>query len=81
MKEAQVDREKFTELTETLEQATSIARAAKFGLATSYAKGLSEEEIASVFDGIVELLEPVKSMLYDIYEKIDFESDKKVIIK
>lgn len=83
MKEAQVDREKFTQLTETLEQATSIAKAAKFGLATSYVKGLSDEEIANVFDGIVELLEPVKDMLYSINESIEpvRSTKSKVVIK
>jgi len=81
MKEAQVDRKEFTQLTETIEQVTSIAKATKFGLSTSYVKGLSDEEVANVFDGIVELLEPVKDMLYTINEEIDFKSEKKVVIK
>jgi len=80
MEEVQIDRAKFRNITETLEQVTSIARAAKFGLATEYAKGLSDEEIANVFSGIVELIEPVKDIHYTINEGIRV-GEEKVVIK
>jgi len=81
MEEYQVDREAFTELTETLEQVESIAKATKLGLATDYVKGLSDDEVSYVLDSIVKLLEPVKNMLYNIKENIDNTSSKKVVIK
>ena len=81
MKEAQVNRDEFLNMTETLEQVESIAKATKLGLATEYAMVLSDDEMSYVLDGIVKLLTPIKDMLYDIKENIDDTSDKKVVIK
>lgn len=81
METAQVNRKDFTELVIQLERATSIAKAGKYALTTDYTQGLSSEEIENVFDGIAELIQPVKDMLYTINESIDFKDDKKVVIK
>jgi hypothetical protein len=81
MKEAQLDRKEFTGLISRLERATSIAKAGKYALATDYVQGLTSEEIENIFDGIVDVLEPAKTLLYTISENIDCKSNEKVVIK
>jgi len=81
MKEYQVDRDTLMNSTEILEQVESIAKATKLGLATEYARVLSDDDMSYVLDGIVKLLSPLKDMLYDIREVIDTSKNEKVIIK
>ena len=69
MKNQDIKTDEIYQMLQTLEQVSSIAKASKFGLHTTYTKGLSDEEIANVFDGIYFMLEPMKSKLYDVYEE------------
>ena len=81
MEEAKVDRKEFTELVSRLERATCIAKAGKYALATDYVQKLTSEEIENIFDGIADVLEPAKTLLYTISENIDCKSNETVVIK
>lgn len=64
-----------------LEQITSIVKATKYAIQTSYVKGLDQEEIDNIMSGLVRLLEPTKSKLFDINEKISTYGLTSIAIK
>ena len=68
MSQEEISNNEMWEMIEKLEQVTGIAKASKFGIHTTFNEGLTFEEIANIFDGIVLMIEPLKSRLYDVHE-------------
>ena len=68
MSQAEISSNEMWEMIEKLEQITSIAKASKFGIHTTFNEGLTSEEIANIFGGIALMIEPLTSRLYDIHE-------------
>ncbi|PHS36013.1 MAG: hypothetical protein COB07_12820 [Sulfurovum sp.] len=69
--------EELTQLAHDLAHAISIAKAGKYALATNYAQGLDEVEIADIFDGLVTLMNPIQEKMFDLGEEFkEVKGDK-----
>ena len=52
-----------------LESLKAVAKGGKFAMSTDYTKGLTTEEIADYFDGLVALVEPIIDVLHEVQNK------------
>ena len=68
--EVMIDPMEVFDICMELEQITSIVKATKFAIQTSYTQGLDQEEIDNIMSGLVRLLIPTQDKLYKISEKV-----------
>jgi hypothetical protein len=68
MLEKDITTDEIWETIEKLEQVIGIAKASRLAMHTSCNVGLDSEEISSIFDGIVSMVDPIKVRLYEVHE-------------
>ena len=67
---------KLEEMTEALEQVSSIIRAGTLCMEADAGNPLTNEEIMNIFNAITKLVKPVKDALYSIHWIIDEEQEQ-----
>ena len=65
------------QMAHNLARVISIAKAGKYALATSYAQGLDDVEIADIFDGLVTLINPIQEKIFDLGEELSQAKEDK----
>ena len=67
---------KLEEMTEALEQVSSIIRVGTLCMEADSGNPLTNEEIMNIFNAITKLVKPVKDALYSIHWIIDEEQEQ-----